>query len=709
MGVVSIDIDAMQELVTGLSTAATRVTTLKSDLQAAMSRADGEAHQAWVLPVSFTKLDEAVSWLDDQVTPMQTRLDLARVVAGQGKPDFPTDGSSLPPGCVVQIDESLVDQLAQVVKNVQSGSLTQEQWLQLEALAGQSTAIAQWAGAELGNQVPADQLALVVQNASDQFGRDTSSDAYARYQTEGGLLTYGMWLDLKQKSYDNEVDAVGVLLGAATYSTCPPLRDSFAGEVASAINGDGPAAGPPLAGAMSLILSHGSYGKVFADTVAGEVIDTEMAGPSPTSAPDWPLVHSTGSGGSWYTDPIVGVLDMLSTNAEAAQLVFSGGQTQPVTIDGQPAQTVQVNSRLVYLMNSRDWSGASDGTGSDQGTALGDVLQAATTTFRDTQAAGQTSASIATQVFAVFGQSQEIADNMPTGLRTGVAGIVASYMPDLFTAQMTPGAVGTFTDSLFRPTDFGFLGAPAGAEFTQDEMNRILAALGQNTDDVKIVGAGRAVTNQVWVANNFAGSYGSPEAQAAALNGIDDGFLKDQLRVGADVFGNIMTGAKAGNAKLAKDEAGQAELKNDILGFITAIPVPGFGLAEPASKWVDWMVTETKNGFGDVVKNKINNAGTAADQANDATVWGNKAVTSAVDATYQTMYDQGFWGPVTLGQANAEDKATKAFAPPPPAAFLPDGHTFDTSSDAYQTWKRGNSGVEVTIEDAIRGAYGIPK
>jgi len=563
--------------------------------------------------VSLATLDEAVSWLDDQVTPMQTRLDLARVVAGQGNPNFPTGGSSLPPGCVVQIDESLVDQLAEVVKNVQSGSLTQEQWLQLEALAGQSPAIAQWAGAELCNQVSATQLAQVVRAASDQYGDDTSWGTWnATYR---GPLTYDQWLDLKQKSYNDEVSAVGILMGVATYSKCPPLRGDFAGEVAAVMTGKAPAfttgqPPSPYSGAISLVLSYGSYNYTFATTVSQTVVDayrTDETLDNPVQISKnqgaMPVIDPR-TGQIWFTDPLPGVLTMLSTNTGAAQIVLND------------------QDRLAYLLVTHSWSGeALTGLGpsSDEGTALGKAMEVATTAVRNRQtsrqanqssdgnASGQVSAEIATRVFAILGQSRETADSMPDGLKTSVANITASYMPDVYAVTKDLGArIDDPTSGGYHTEDdYGADGFPAGMPFgallTQDELGNILEALGRdpsqaNRDaNIKIITTAWATTDAIVASQKTTELAASGMTRPDQLIAFTNAAAHD-----ASVLGFITNHAVAGEKDAAKAAHDKAVWIGQAIDAVTAIPV----LSLPG-KAAEWAWKQALDAAGTAVKNQL--------------------------------------------------------------------------------------------------------
>ena len=197
------------------------------------------------------------------------------------------------------------------------------------------------------------------------------------------------------------------------------------------------------------------------------------------------------SGCSLFVDSqLTTLMTQLGQDPAQAQRYFTSGATVSLpVIDESGHTTIAVNQQLKYVLTSRF-----SGIFTDQGEALGEALVAATTGLRDRATAGETSARIATQLFAILGSDQTIANHMPTGLKSRLAAILADYMPDVIAAVEDRSVVlsdGYYWGNYFDSYPEGSM--PYGGLITLDEVKVLLGALGQgvNADtNVQIVIAG---------------------------------------------------------------------------------------------------------------------------------------------------------------------------------------------------------------------------
>ena len=315
-----------------------------------------------------------------------------------------------------------------------TGTLTDAQWDQVVA-ASDSDEDREWYGAGLYSVLSPGQAATLAWRLT---------------------VTYS-WPRTPPASYFDRIRALGDLLGAATRSACAPLQPDFASGVVTTLKLNS----SPLPVAMSMILAHGQYDPGFALAIATEVYQYET-----TKGFSWEKVagepnqiHMIADDGSWRTDAMPGILTMLATAPDAAQEFFTTGD-----IVRMPDYDISFNQRLNDLITQRSWD-----TYSDEGAGLGAVLRSATTTYRSADSRGEASATIATQVFALVGWRTNKDDDwaIPTGMRTPMATIVASYMPDLFTASDYPATIADFSSGgvLYQTKNNDYFpGFPVGAQ-----------------------------------------------------------------------------------------------------------------------------------------------------------------------------------------------------------------------------------------------------
>ncbi|MDR2973245.1 MAG: hypothetical protein LBV00_00830, partial [Propionibacteriaceae bacterium] len=215
MSLVYIDIDALQDLVTGIDTACGRLEQLKVTIRSHLSDARWKANTTTVDDVSFARIDEAIFWLQNQRKPLQERLDLARAVAS-GTLRF---GQTLPEGATAMIDEDIIAAIHDIADAAKKGTLTDQEWQDLVGMANRSEGIAQWVGAQLFGNLNPQQAAALVSGVNQWYDDKTSSAAYHDYQQRGGDLSYADWVARYEGASQERIDAIETLLeGAKRYS-----------------------------------------------------------------------------------------------------------------------------------------------------------------------------------------------------------------------------------------------------------------------------------------------------------------------------------------------------------------------------------------------------------------------------------------------------------------------------------------------------------
>jgi len=550
------------------------------------------------------------------------------------------------------------------------------------------------------------------------------SEKYVNIFSSGQSAEDSPIVAMKVNQYQAKLIALGELLGAATRAEHPTLSEDFDDQVIAVFKAKPPSRLPV---AMSVILSNGTYSHDFALSVAESVYDYERSNGKTWGeiAGDGP-VHMGGMGlymydtkGRELTDAMAGVMAMLGSNSKAAQDFFTGGDDRTtVTVDGTD---ITFSSRLQYLTIDRVWGNIN---GSDEGDGLGAALLAATTglRFECTDEQAKTSAQLATLVLNLIGQHTAQDDDweMYMDMRDDVAHIVASYMPDQFDMNTgiayNHGHLIWADDGFYRNPSDDFPGFPPGAVFTQSNMDALMQTLGKDFGNLSIVGAGWAVTNQVFMAHRLESHYlvddpTTPEIdesigrRAGVINGSDDQCFRDSILAGAEVLSNIMDQAVAGNKELAADEAAKQKMESEILGLALSLPVPGLDEALGVGKWVDWAYKQGKKEATTWVDGQIvaQNAGTL--NADKTRNYNDELGNNAMDATVQMMYDMGFW------DQKVTDAAGSPRSVPPDNAFIGDAEgpktTFDTQPGGYTEWLKNNSGIYDTTKSAFQTAYGV--
>lgn len=695
MGMVSIDIEAMRSLVTSVGTAAESFRELQSSL-------DGHGRAVYEFPVrSATSLGLAAAWLDDQEPDLRRRLSLAEDLAAQDP--------SIDPSAVA-IDES------------ELSTLTPEEAAQAAEDIGDAI--------NNTDELTEEQLQILVDNANDPY----FAVALANHVDPQTLADYTAWLGFQHHTaltnphYTGEIDpqtyqqdlidsyesflaGAGAAIGTATRADFPELRSDYLDDVIAVLTDD-PAGNSPAA--LSVLLSRAPVSPEFGNAVATAVYDHERDVAEPGY---WARI--TGGtengfilpGGERRSDVMAGVMGMLGNSPEAAQQFFQDGPRAEVEIDGQ---SIEVSERLTYMLNRR-WS---RGHGSDEGEGVGSAWRAATTVLRGQDERGETSAELATQIFAAIaaktgeGASDGLiwgigADNgweMSEQMRPHVAAMLADYAPDMFSVIGEGGQDGDlslgYTDGYTRFPD----GMPYGAVLTDEIVENLMFTLGQDAENVETVGAGWIAANQVYV--NYHAQRAlerDPDAAAAYLRGelpaLDNAALD-----GATVLASLMNFAYDGkNADDAAAEA-RAQAMQKILSAASAIPV--FKPAELLGEWGGYAFNQAK---GEAL-NAIGGSGSAGAGVDDINNVREQAAEAAVDTYMTTLLNQGYFDESVIEKVNEETDGVALRSPFEIEGLVvtaADGSlSLDTSHPDYQDWLLDDSRIS-DIRQTIIAAFGL--
>jgi hypothetical protein len=450
---VNINIEAMRAMLNGLHKARTNVDDLKTKLDALLNKATTD-HGGRLVEASTGRLGYVLFWIDDSIPDINRRLALAEDVAS-ATPSFR-------PGDTVWIDDDRITGLSvgqaaargrEIAQRLTDQQMTDQDWEDLISLSADP-----YFAVALANHCPPETLAQTALSLSGQYQTrlQYQGDEYAAYQAMGGDQALTDWAAGQADAYQQRLASLGTVLGAATRTG--QLYQGYADQVVAVLHQQG-----PLPAAMGAVLGYGVYSTGFAYTIAADVYDYERGG-------DFSGTWSQGVAGGTYftlpdgtslTDPMPGVMAMLSTSPEAAQRFFTQGGSTTVTINGQQ---FEVNSRLQYLIAERIWA---VGHGSDEGDGLGRALEVATT-VPGGQDFSQTSAAILNEMLATIQERSarkdgwDIGDILGSnhqkwcpyvGLQDHIDAIRLAWQPDF-----SAGSVDGF-----------HLGLPQRPDFTWDE------------------------------------------------------------------------------------------------------------------------------------------------------------------------------------------------------------------------------------------------
>jgi hypothetical protein len=689
MAEATIDLEAMQSLVTTMNTAAADLRAAKSDLTGILSGVSLDTSPPY-------PLETAASWVEAQVPGLRRRLALAQAIAAS-KPGFH--------GGAVQIDEKDLSQLSPAQAQQKAAATAQalknaagmpDPALVAEIAANQNDP---YYAAAFAKALSPEELATIVKNASASW--------------EGGfpgpLAKGAPGFDDWTKHYKDALAAIGTTLGTATRNTAPDLAlppdyaqkwvDQFTADIEQ--HGDtlrdsnqGNALG------LSYLLKFGTYSTPFLDKLATDSYNYER---SHDDDPVW--APKTGGDYGFPVDPFwdresVANLDVmtnlmtgLSHNAEAAQHFFSQGGDDKVKINGHD---VEVNARLHYLLQDRTWSPSDY---SDDGDALGDALRAATMVYRNRLATGETSATIASQTIALLGDKTgdgahgghwymlgggaSAGWKMPPALRSDVADILASYVPDLYREYRGSDRPSDGMPPWFQSINSqGIEGEPFGMSLDHAGLSKIMQTLGEDSANIDKISTSVLAYNQYQLDHLFAG-IDDPQTKVNILLGQDWPPLTAAMSTGPDVLHNLLGDAFTGDDAKEQIDKANKEALDKFIDLAGSLPV--VNITNKAGSWAF-----------DAVKGQVLDQLKKGPDASASKLWTNEAnkQTEALTHNFQNvMLQNGFYDPEVIKLIQGQATRDGGYTAPPPGALRYDDQGkvvgFNFQSTEYDDWAHG--------------------
>ena len=688
MAMASIDLEAMDSLVTTMNTAASDLRGKRGDLAGILGGVSLDTSRPY-------PLETAAGWVDDQVPGLRRRLALAQAIA-KSDPRFQSGP--------VQIDESTLSTLTPDQAR-QQGERAAQMLRDGEDPSGELADLMEKYGndpyfaAALARNVSPQEIAEWVRDSSYALHyRQTSgmSGDYEEFQADLAV-------------YQRIVSGLSAALGAATRSTAPDLAlpSSYADKFADTITDEGNINGEGAI--LGMLLRGGTFGTDFLDTVAPKVYDYEQDGldgrwADRTPTDGWFVYDAEGQYLQSH-DPLAGVLGALGNNAEAAQHFFSYGPQEQVEINGKK---IWVSSRMKYLIQDRTWSGSRY---SDEGDGLGRALEAATTTYRNDQTTGLVSAELATQSIALIGAATHDGWKMYKDMRDNVADILGSYGPDLMRiSSTTRDGDDSELAALFNSSNAGFPpvgdGGIYGMNFDKEMLQRVLETLGEDDSNVEKVMAGALTAQQMRLTyalhNGLDPSFpgGNPNNALLLLRGDNVPLIDNANDNAADMFAFIVNTCYEGDVKDEEAAKKRAEMLSKVLGIVTDLPP-----LEITGPWTSLAVGTAK----DLILEKI----AEGPEANSSEIYGEMDANTKEALRHNTMnllLANGYLDQSVFDRAN-QDAGGHTYTAPPEAALLRDDQgdlvdppQFDFDSDAYDTWAT-TVGVEGALTNQMVDRY----
>jgi hypothetical protein len=684
-----IDLEAMQSLVDTMNSAAADLRGARSDLVATLVSV--------ALSTSPPQpLEAAATWVDTQVPGLRRRLALAQAIA-QSRPGFHGGGvkiderdlSTVPPGEAARRGAAA----AQALKGA-AGS--PDPRLIAEITANQDDP---YYAAAFAKALSPEELATVVKDASAGCpGGSAGAQAL-------GAPGFEEW----SKRYRAELAALGRTLGTATRSTAPDLAlpadyaQQWVDQLTADIRDDAPSLRSSNAGnalALSYLLKSGTWSTPFLTKVAAGAYDYERKhddgpvwAPKSTMGYGFPADPDWDRKGPENLDVLSNIMRGLSHNPDAAQDFFTQGGDDTVKIDGQD---VTVNARLHYLLQDRTWSRERL---SDEGDGLGDALRAAATTYRNRLENGATSATIASQTIALlgdktgdgahgghwylFGGGASAGWEMPTALRSDVADILASYVPDLYREYRGAQRPSDDIPPWFRDDNSqGVAGDPIGMSLDHAGLSKIIQTLGEDSADIGKISTAVLSYNQYQLSHLFAGIK-DPATKVAILEGKDWPPLTAAMGNGPDVLTNLFKDAFTGDDAEEQIAKANKEALDKFIDLAGSLPV--VKIQSEVGSWAS-----------DTIKDQALDQLKKGPDAGASKLWTDEAnkQTDALTHNFQNvMLQNGFYDPEVIGLIQAGATRDGGYTAPPPEALRYDNQGkvvgFDFQSTAYDDWAHG--------------------
>lgn len=336
MAYVSIDIDAMAQLVRAMSAAKNEInesaSTIRGKLNEVMLSTDPLDRLAWGGATD--------RWIDDSVRDLNRRLSLARLIQAS-TPSLTVasfDDSVLSTASDAEIKarvSRLVD-LMKVDDGASEGRAVDPEVLQIL----QQNAIDPYFAKELARRMPPQQLdrylRLVNRGAANPLRADRQPEAF-------------------KKEYQELLQSLGTTFSLASRGTGDVAVPGMARQWADLIKRSG-GAHTGTANRLSLVIARGQWSDDFLVSTFRAVRDSE----GNAGVNQWGVVMPDNafdpdpSVPGYYPvlDPLRGIFTALQDNPHAMARLFTGGEQHTIRVGGKD---VRVNEELFRLLHERTW------------------------------------------------------------------------------------------------------------------------------------------------------------------------------------------------------------------------------------------------------------------------------------------------------------------------------------------------------------------
>ncbi len=273
------------------------------------------------------------------------------------------------------------------------------------------------------------------------------------------------------------------------------------------------------------------------------------------------------------------------------------------------------------------------------------MLQKIATTNRD-----ETTANIASQLFATLGHTQEAGAGMSEPLKTSMSIILANYMPDIFRVagiDVTKEVWAASPNGVYQGNYSGMFpeGMPPGAVLTRDQVQNIMLNIGRGDNEnanLAAIIAGWASVNDI-VADH-----------TSKMVDLGDPIWGTRTQNTAAVLSFLTKNAVGGTEADEADLARQAKLNKAAIDFIFSIPflkAPA-DIGETGKFLWDTITNETKNAAKDAIDSALD-----SDPGSSLEGQQNDAARSMVGAWFNAMINNGHMSQesIDMGLASACD------------------------------------------------------
>ena len=367
MAEVSIDIDAMTDLVRAIGNA-------RTDLTSASGSLSGNLDGVWLSTDSQRAVrygGEIEHWLSEHERDLNRRLSMARLIA-----------ASDPTMHVVEYDDSVLSTAtdAEIDKSV-------DRIVELMNLGDDDYG---------PREVDPELLTLLGDNALDPYFAKALAervspqdlDRYLQMVTDGARFPQNFDLDNAtfKKRYDELLGDLGTAYSLASQGTGALKVDGMSQAWADYIT----KAAPYRTGAvnrLSLVVGRGIWSPEFLTTTYRAIRDAEKDGASWPSGLINPAMEPAVDADGYYMveDPLKGWFRAMQSTPEAMRLLFANGETTTIEVDGQQ---VTVNKELYELMHGREWP-SDGGIAPERETAIASFTDAIRAAVLSPPVAGQ--------------------------------------------------------------------------------------------------------------------------------------------------------------------------------------------------------------------------------------------------------------------------------------------------------------------------------